>query len=128
MMRDHDDGAIGQNREDGIDKALLGLGVKPRKRLVQNHDGRCGKQDARKRNTMALATRETLAALVDQRIKALRQALKQIAKPHMAQRAHKLLIRSLQLPQPQVIAQRPVEQMRVLLNNAYLGGEAASVR
>src|SRR5690606_21703184 len=74
-----------------LDRAL-GLGVEGRGRLVEDQDRRVLQEDARDRQPLLLTARELHAALADQRVEALRQALDQLLELSPARGLEDLLV------------------------------------
>ena len=122
-----------RSREELFEALLderLALGVEARGRLVQEQDARRGQDGACDRHPLALAPRELHAALADDGVEPLGQAVCELqftwarrAKPPRTSRAARL-----RAGEQEVLADRPVEQEVVLQDEAQLtaGSEASS--
>jgi hypothetical protein len=92
-VRDGDGGAALHQVVERLLDLLLGLGVDRRGGLVEDQDARVDEQRAGDADALALAARQALAALADERVVAMRQAQDEVVRVGRARRRDDLLAR-----------------------------------
>ncbi len=114
-----DDGRAALQRcgQGGLNIGLRGR-VEVRGRLVEDHDPRLGEQESGDRQPLALAAREPVAALADDRPEPVGQRPDQIGKVGLVEGAPELVVRRPRPGEAQVLAHRVVEEVTVLGDHA----------
>ena len=105
-----------QSRQRLLD-GLLGLGVERGGGLIEQHDRRIHEEGARDGQSLPLAAGELHAALADERVVALRQAMNEFGAPRGLHGAIDLLVARLRAAVAQVLEQRAMKQRDILLHH-----------
>ena len=117
-VRDRDRrAALGEPVERLLDGAL-GLRVEGARRLVEHEHGRVAQDRARDRDALLLAAGEAVAALADDRVVAVGQAGDQVVDARGAGRLLDLLVGRVGPGEAQVLADRRVEEVGLLRDDA----------
>ena len=120
---DHDRGPSG---ESTVERALyedLVLGVEVARGLVEDHHRRVFEQQAGDGEPLLLAARQPVAALADDRVETLRQRGDHVPDLRVAAGRFHLRRRGVRPGVAQVLADRHVEEVRVLGNDADVGAQ-----
>ena len=124
-VRDHERrAALHQVREALLDQRLR-LGVEARGRLVEDQDARVGEDGARDRHALALAARELDPALAHDRVVAVRERSANSSTRAMRQAARTCSSVASGPREGDVLADRAVEQERLLQHDAELRAVAS---
>ena len=99
-----------------LDHRLV-LGIDRGQRLVEDQDRRVAQQRPRDRQALPLAARQLDAALADDRLVALRQLPDELVRVGVARRRFELGLRRVGLAEPQILLDRAVEQIGVLVHD-----------
>ena len=113
-MRDQEDRAAVGGVEDVGDERLGRLAVEMRGRLVEDEHRRIGEERPRDDEALALAAGELRSLLPDERVEAVRERLDPVVEPRTAQRVEELAVGRVGSGEPQVLADRRVEDVRLL--------------
>src|SRR5919205_505517 len=103
----------------------LGLGVQRAGRLVEDEHRRVAQDRPRDRDALLLAAREPVAALADHGVVAVGQRGDERVDLRRARRGLELLVARVGLGEAQVVADRRVEQVRLLRDEADRPGQGA---
>ena len=113
-VRHGDDRPMAGDPLQGSDDRRLGSGVQRRRRLVQDEDRRIAKDGARDCDALALAARQPRAQFARRGVVAARQAHDQVMDLSGSGGSLDLGIRRVELPHADVVADRRIEEKRVL--------------
>ena len=94
-----------------------------RGRLVQEEHGRVGEQRAGEHQALALAAGELRPLLADERVEPVGERGDPVAEPRAAERSSELGVGRLGPREPEVLADRGVEQVRVLAGEGERGAD-----
>ena len=127
------EGAIPRHPAERLEHRRLRLRVQRRGGLVQDEDGGAAHQGPGERDPLALAAREPRAPLADGRVVALGQAPQCLVDAGVPRGRLDLLVGRARPTEPDVLADRQVEQIALLVHHADLAPErrlrrAAEVR
>ena len=114
------------SREAALDRGL-GACVDRRGRVVEDQDPRVGEERAGDRDPLALAARERQAALADQRLVAVGEALDEAVRLRAARRGLDLLARRVGVRVGDVLGHRGGEQEAVVGDEGDLRAQRAHV-
>ena len=115
-----------QLTEPGLDHGF-GLGVERTGGLIENENARLGQQSAGDREPLALAAGELDAALADDGVVGIREALGKLVHAGRAAGEEKLLFGGVGARKEDVFADRAVEEKRLLQDHAQLGAEGVQI-
>ena len=124
-MRDHKDGAPGNQILQGHLYQRFALGVERGSGFVEDQDGRVFQNGARNRDTLPFTTAQAQAAFADHRVIALGQGHDEFVGQRRAGRFFHRLGGNLRLPIGNVVAYRVVEQDGVLGNDGDLRAQGS---
>ena len=113
-MRDDERRPPGAQRLQAVLDHCFALAVEARRRLVEDQDLRVGENRARDRDALPLAARQPDAALADDRVVALLEALDELVAVRDAAHRSDLLARGVRLRVGDVLGDRAVEEEVVL--------------
>ena len=116
-MGDHNDGSAAHQGLERVFDLGFGAGIEVGGRLVQYQHGRIDQRGARQRDELALATRQTRAALANLGIQTLWEAEKVIEHPDVGQRFKNVGIGRICPGDTQVVANCAAEQEAFLRND-----------
>ena len=116
-VRQDQGGAPGREPVEGLLDHRLVFGIDRRQRLVEDQDRRIPQQGAGDRQPLALAARQHDAALADHRLVALRQGRDELVRIGVASRRLELVPIGIGLAEPQILFDRAVEQIGVLVHH-----------
>ena len=112
------------SRSQSLDHEPLGLGVERRGRLVEDQDRRVADHRPRDADALALAAGERIAALADHRVVAVRHPRDELVGVGELGRGDDLLLGRVGAPIGDVLADRAVEEHRLLQHEADLASAA----
>ena len=116
-VRQDEGRASGREAVDRLLDHRLVFGVDRGQCLVEDQDRRVAQQGAGDRQSLALAARQHDAALADHRPIPLRQQRDEFVRIGVARRGRDLLIVGAGLAEPQILFDRAVEQISVLVHD-----------
>src|SRR5665213_465887 len=122
-VRDDERRTAAAQRAQPVANERLALAVEARRRLVQNEYARIGEYRPRDRDALALAARETHAALANDRVVAVLEFGDELVAVRDAARIANLLERRARLGERDVLRDRAVEQEVVLHYDAEMRTE-----
>ncbi len=114
--------ALRQPVEPPLDDRLV-LGIDRRQRLVENENRRIAQQGAGDRQPLALAAGQVDAALADERAITLRQLPDEVMRVGVARRFFELGLARIRLAEAQILLDRAVEQIGVLMDHGDLAAQ-----
>ena len=116
-MRKDQGRAAGRQAVDRLLDHRLVFGIDGRQCLVEDQDRRIAQQGAGDRQPLALTARQHDAALADHRLVALRQQRDEFVRVGVAGRGLDLVVVGVGFAKPQILLDRAVEQIRVLMHD-----------
>ena len=125
---DHERGAVRAQGCHGLLDQHLRTGVHRGGGLVQDQQGGIGQEGTGDGDQLAFAGRDVRALVLDHRVIPVRQGVHEAVRVGGAGRGHDLLVRGVQPAVPDVLADGPTEQHRVLQHHADLSAQHPSVQ
>ena len=119
-VRDRQHRAADAEGFDGVEHPTLGVRIQPGGRFIQQEHGGAFQKDPRQRHLLGLAAGKPDALLTHRGIQALGQPVREIQHSGRPGRLRDAILARIGLPQPEVLAQAPVEEHRVLPDPAHL--------
>src|SRR5690606_1453695 len=119
MGRDHHGAPLAPPAEL-LDEVALGCLVHRRRRLIEEHDRRVAQQEAREQQGLYLSAREPGAAFADAVLEAALKRSDEVLGTNDSERGHDLAVARKRRAEREVLADRAVEQTRVVAEQADL--------
>ena len=126
VRQDQGRAALRQPVERLLDHRLV-LGIDRGQRLVEDQDRRIAQQCPGDRQALALAARQVDAALADDRAVALRQLPDEFVRVGVARRCFELVLGRVGLAEAQILLDRAVEQIGVLVHDGDLAAQRLGI-